>query len=185
MEDRQIVALYWTRDEQAIIRTQEKYGAYCGSIAQNILQNAQDAEECLDDAWLSAWNSIPPAKPENLATYLGKLTRHHAIDRWRGLHTKKRGGDSVTLALEELEEVLPADDSPEETVLREETKRTIRSFLATLSTTERNVFLCRYWYFDGIAEIGKSFGFSQSKTKSMLHRIRKKLKQFLQKEEML
>lgn len=182
MEDKQIVALYFSRDEQAIAQTAEKYGGYCGSIAGNILQDEQDTEECLNDTWLSAWNSIPPKQPENLATYLGKLTRFHAIDRWRALHSRKRGGDSVTLALEELEEVLPSGNNPEQVALTEELSRAIHAFLSSLPTVERNVFLCRYWYLDGIAAISKSFGFRESKTKTMLYRIRKKLQQFLQKE---
>ena len=185
MEDRQIIALYWTRDEDAIARTAEKYGGYCGSIARNILQNEQDAEECLNDAWLGAWNSIPPKKPENLAAYLGRLTRSKAIDRWRALHREKRGGDSVTLALDELSEILPAGEDPERSVLQKELAGSVRRFLAELPTVERNVFLCRYWYFDGVDAISENFGFSRSKTKSMLHRIRKKLQRFLQKEGLL
>lgn len=185
VEDRQIVALYFSRDEQAIARTAEKYGAYCGSIAGNILQNEQDTEECLNDTWLSAWNSIPPKRPENLAAYLGKITRLHAIDRWRALHARKRGGDSVTLALEELEEVLPSGNNPEQAALTEELSRTIHEFLSSLPTTERNLFLCRYWYFDGIAAISKNFGFRENTTKTKLYRIRRKLQRFLQKEGLL
>lgn len=182
MEDRQIIELYWKRDEAAIARTAERYGGYCGMIARNVLQSEQDAEECLDDAWLAAWNSIPPQKPENLAAYLGKLTRRKAIDRLRALRREKRGGTAVDLALEELEDVLPAGDDPEDAALRKELAEAVNRFLATLSATERNVFLCRYWYFDGIEAIGASFGCSQSKVKSMLHRTRNKLRKFLQKE---
>ncbi len=182
MEDKQIVALYYSRDEQAIAHTAEKYGGYCSSIAKNILQDEQDTEECLNDTWLSAWNSIPPKRPENLAAYLGKLTRSHAIDRWRALHTGKRGGDSVTLALEELEEALPSGSDPEQAVLTDELFQTIHTFLSSLPAAERNVFLCRYWYLDGIAAISRNFGFRESKTKTMLYRIRKKLQRFLQKE---
>lgn len=185
MEDRQILDLYWARDEAAITQTSQKYGAYCGSIARNILQNEEDAEECLSDAWLSAWNTIPPKRPENLAAYLGKLTRGKAIDRWRAIRREKRGGDSVTLALEELADILCARDNPEDSLLHRELAESINRFLGELPTVERSVFLCRYWYFDGIPEIGQSFGFSRSKTKSMLHRIRKKLQQFLQKEGLL
>ena len=185
MEDRQILDLYWARDEAAIARTAEKYGGYCGSIARNVLHSEQDAEECVNDAWLGAWNSIPPKRPENLAAYLGRLTRSKAIDRWRALHREKRGGDSVSLAVEELEEVLPAADDPERSVLQKELAQTVNRFLADLPVTERSVFLCRYWYFDDLAAISASFGFSRSKTKSMLHRIRKKLQSYLQKEGLL
>lgn len=185
MEDRKILDLYWARKEDAITETAKKYGGYCGSIARNILRNEQDAEECLDDAWLSAWNSIPPKRPENLAAFLGRLTRSKAIDRWRARHTEKRGGDSVTLALEELTEVLPAKDDPERSVLSRELAQTVNGFLGGLGQTERNVFLCRYWYFDSVPEIAENFRFTQSKVKSMLFRTRKKLRQYLQKEGLL
>ena len=185
MEDRQILDLYWARDEAAIAQTSQKYGGYCGSIARNILQNEEDAEECVNDAWLGAWNSIPPKRPENLAAYLGKLTRCKAIDRWRAIHREKRGGDSVTVALEELAEVLPAGENPERSLLQKELTETVNRFLGQLPPVERSVFLCRYWYLDGIPEISGSFGFSRSKTKSMLHRIRKKLRDYLQKEGLL
>ncbi|MBR2622171.1 MAG: RNA polymerase subunit sigma-70, partial [Clostridia bacterium] len=91
MQDEQIIALYYARDERAIAISSDKYGVYCTSIAQNILQNLQDSEECVNDTWLSAWNSMPPAKPAVLKTYLGKITRNLAIDRWRRKHTEKRG----------------------------------------------------------------------------------------------
>ena len=185
MEDRQILELYWARREEAISRTEEKYGAYCGTIARNILQNEQDAEECLNDAWLSAWNSIPPKRPENLAAFLGKLTRCRAIDRWRALHTEKRGSDCVTLALEELEEVLPAKGDPEQSLLSRELAQTINGFLSELGSTERNLFLCRYWYFDSVAELAENFHFSRSKVKSTLFRTRGKLRSYLQKEGLL
>lgn len=185
MEDREILSLYLARDEAAITQTAEKYGGYCGSIANNILQNEQDAEECLDDAWLAAWNSIPPQQPENLAAFLGKITRRKAIDRWRRARCQKRGEGSVPAVLDELANCIPAGDSPEQALQHKELSQAIERFLSTLPVTERSVFLCRYWYFDSLASICGSFGFSQSKVKSMLHRTRKKLQQFLQKEELL
>ena len=185
MDDKKIIALYFDRNTAAIERTAERYGSYCKAIARNVLQNEQDEEECVNDALLSAWNSIPPNRPENLGAYLGKLTRSKAIDRWRAQHTEKRGGDSVTLALEELTEVLPAKDDPERSVLSRELAQTVNGFLGRLGQTERNVFLCRYWYFDSVPEIAENFRFTQSKVKSMLFRTRKKLRQYLQKEGLL
>lgn len=185
MEDKDILGLYWARDEAAIARTAEKYGGYCGSIARNILENAQDVEECLNDAWLGAWSTIPPKRPENLAAYLGKLTRNRAIDLRRSRTRAKRGGDAVTLALEELQDCVPSGSSPEGELQRRELTRALNRFLGTLPATERSVFLCRYWYFDDLAAICDSFGFRQSKVKSMLHRTRTKLRAYLQKEGLL
>ena len=185
MEDKDIIGLYRAREEAAISRTAEKYGGYCGSIARNILENEEDVEECLNDAWLGAWNTIPPKEPENLATYLGKLTRNRAIDLRRSRTRVKRGGDTVTLALEELRDCIPGGSDPERAVLGQELTRALNRFLGTLPATERSVFLCRYWYLDDIAAIGSSFGFRQSKVKSMLHRTRTKLRTYLQKEGLL
>lgn len=185
MEDSQIVALYWERNTGAIDRTTEKYGKYCMAIARNILQSPEDAEECVNDAWLAAWNSIPPNRPASLATFLGRLTRNRAIDRLRAQQSKKRGEGAVSLPLEELSELIPAGAGPESELLFQELVQAINAFLDTLAAAERNVFLCRYWYFDSIAEIGGSLGFSESKVKSMLHRTRKKLHRILQKEGLL
>lgn len=185
MEDSQIVALYWERNTGAIDRATEKYGKYCMAIARNILQSPEDAEECVNDAWLAAWNSIPPNRLASLATFLGRLTRNRAIDRLRAQQSKKRGEGAVSLPLEELSELIPAGAGPESELLFQELVQAINAFLDTLAAAERNVFLCRYWYFDSIAEIGVSLGFSESKVKSMLHRTRKKLRHSLQKEGLL
>lgn len=185
MEDKKIIALYFDRNTEAIERSAERYGSYCKAIARNILQNEQDEEECVNDALLSAWNSIPPSRPENLGAYLGKLTRSKAIDRWRALRREKRGGTAVTVALEEIAEVIPAGDGPEQAVMRKELTQAIHRFLGSLGETERDVFLCRYWYFEDINGICSRFDFSRSKVESMLHRSRYKLKRFLQKEELI
>lgn len=185
MEDGTIIALYWARNAEAIDRTAEKYGSYCAAIARNILQNEEDAEECVNDTWLSAWNSIPPKRPGNLATYLGKLTRSRAIDRWRAQNSKKRGGGTVPLALEELAELIPGRSSPERAVLQEELVQAINRFLAGLPKEARMIFMLRYWFFTDIEEISARFGFSYSKVKSILHRTRSKLRLFLQKEDLL
>lgn len=185
MDDRQIIELYFRRDPDAIDRSAEKYGRYCGHIARNILNNEQDAEECVNDAWFSAWNSIPPRRPEHLGAYLGKLTRSKAIDRWRAQHRRKRGGSSADLALDELSELIPSGESPEGELMQKEIARTVNRFLAGLPETERSVFLCRYWYFEEIPQICARFGFSRSKVHSMLHRTRVKLRKYLQKEELL
>ena len=182
MEDRQIVDLYFARSDQAIAETERKYGGYCRAIARNILGSEQDADECVSDAWLGAWNSIPPQNPQSLAAYVGKLTRHKAIDRLRERGRLKRGGDAVTLALEELDECVPARMGVEEEILRRELGAAIRRFLAGLEQRERTVFLLRYWYLCPVAEIAARLGYTQGKVKSLLFRTRKKLRDYLEKE---
>lgn len=113
MEDRKILELYLTRSEQAIRETEAKYGGYCYSVAMNILENRQDAQECVSDTWFSAWNSIPPQSPRVLATFLGSITRNLAIDRWRERRAGKRGGGEMQLALDELSGCVPGGESPE------------------------------------------------------------------------
>ena len=182
MEDRQIVDLYFARSDQAIAETERKYGGYCRAIARNILGSEQDADECVSDAWLGAWNSIPPQNPQSLAAYVGKLTRHKAIDRLRERGRLKRGGDAVTLALEELDECIPASTGVEDAVLRRELGEAVRRFLAGLDRTDRTLFLLRYWYLCPVAEIAVRLGYTQGKVKTRLFRTRKKLRDYLEKE---
>ena len=182
MEDGQILELYWQRREQAIAETDRKYGGYSYSIAYQILTNPEDAEESVSDTYLAAWNAIPPKRPALLAAFLGKITRHLSIDRWRERNTYKRGGGEVTLALEELEQCLASPRTVEMEYARIRFAEVFNGFLAALPETERRVFLCRYWYIDPIGKIAETFGFSESKVKSMLHRTRKKLRGVLEKE---
>lgn len=185
MEDKDIVDLYWKRDEKAISETVDKYGRYCYSIAYNILSDTEDAEESVNDTYLNAWNSMPPHRPAVLSTFLGKITRFISLKRWRSKHTQKRGGESIGLAYEELSECIPAESTVESELEKAETAKIIDSFLDTLPVCEQSVFVCRYWYFDSISSISDQFGFSESKIKSMLHRTRKKLKTKLSKEGVL
>lgn len=182
MEDGQIVDLYWARSERAIAETASKYGKYCYSIAYNILANHHDAEESVNDAYLGAWNSMPPHRPVVLSTYLGKITRRTAIKKWQKQQAAKRGGGEIVLALEELEDCIPAGQSIEGEMEAAELGKVISAFVMRLPQTERSVFLCRYWYLDAMTDICEQFGFSQSKVKSMLHRTRKKLRVYLKKE---
>lgn len=183
MDDCQIVALYLQRSEQAIAETDAKYGKYCFSIANNILENSEDAEETVNDTYNGAWNAIPPHRPAVLSTFLGKITRRIAIKRWQMNRSLKRGGGEVALALEELSACIPARNSVEKEMETAELSRILNRFVLTLPQTERNVFICRYWYLDSIINIAQRYGFSQSKVKSMLSRTRKKLYNNLQKEE--
>lgn len=182
MEDEQIVVLYWQRDEHAIDETRTKYGNYCRSIAYNILGSKEDAQECENDTYLAAWNAIPPHRPSLLSTFLGKLTRRTSLDRWKANTAQKRGGDTVTLSLDELEGCIPDDRSIDIRMEQDLLSGTISAFLRTLSRQERQVFLRRYWYLDSIADIAHRFGFTQSRVKMMLLRTRQKMRQHLEKE---
>ena len=181
MDDERIVALYWSRCEAAITETASKYGSYLNNISYNILVNREDAQECVNDTYHDAWNSMPPHRPSILSTFLGKITRRISIDRWRKLNAEKRGGGELTLALDELENCVSGSGSVEDEIQRRELAKLFNGFLNTLPTTERRVFLCRYWYMDSIQSIAQQFGFSQSKVASMLHRTRAKLRAVLEK----
>ncbi len=185
MEDSQIVALYWQRDEAAISETERKYGRFCFSIANNILHNREDAEECVSDTYLGAWNAMPPHCPAILSTFLGKITRRLSLKKWRNSSADKRGGGTAALSIDELEECIPSGRSIDESLETAELTEIINRFLQTLPTEERRVFLRRYWYFDPISDISARFGFGESKVKMMLKRTRDKLLVRLQKEGIL
>ena len=182
MDDKAIVELYFARSEKAISETANKYGGYCYSIANNILSNKEDSEESVNDTYLAAWNNMPPRHPSILATFLGKITRYISLDRWKSRSAYKRGGGEVTLALEELDDFLSSCESTEEVVEKKELIRSINRFLDNLPETERNLFVCRYWYLDPVQQIADRYGFTLSKTASMLRRTREKLCKQLKKE---
>ncbi|MBQ8341253.1 MAG: sigma-70 family RNA polymerase sigma factor [Clostridia bacterium] len=181
MEDSRIVELYWGRSEQAIAESQKKYGKYCYSIAFNILRDNWDAEECVNDTYLKAWQSIPPHKPEKLSAFLGKITRNLALNRYDSAKTQKRGGGSTLLAFDELQGCIP--DGSETDVVEEMTmKSAINGFLRSLPEESMIVFLRRYWYFCPVKEIAADLGMSESKVKVTLLRVRERFKQYLEKE---
>ena len=182
MEDERIVELYWERNGSAITETAEKYGKYLHSISYQILQNAEDAEECVNDTYNDAWYSIPPHRPSVLSTFLGKITRRISIDLWRKYSAEKRGGGAAALALDELEDCVSGSEDVVTEVERLELQKKLNDFLLSLSKLERQVFMCRYWYMDPISDIAKHFACSESKIKSMLYRTRKKLGTMLKKE---
>jgi RNA polymerase sigma-70 factor (ECF subfamily) len=177
MQDDKIVELYFARDEQAIAATSAKYNNYCMNIAMNILHNNEDSEECVNDALLAAWNSIPPHRPEKLSVFLGKLTRNISINRHKSLHTQRRGGDDFALSLEELDECIEdprsLGDDPEEL------GRAISDYLYTQSKEMRQVFVRRYFHSESITDIAERFDMTESKVKSILHRMRLGLKTYL------
>ena len=182
MEDRQIIELYNERSEAAISETADKYGKYCHYIAYNILYNEQDSEECVNDTWYRAWNTIPPHQPNKLATFLGKITRNLALDRYKYYNREKRGRGQTFLVLEELDECISASNSTEQEVDKRQLVETLNIFLRSLPSEKRQILVRRYWYLSPVKEIAKDFGISESSVKTILHRSRIKLKLFLEKE---
>ena len=182
MDDKAIIDLYWARSQQAIAESEAKYGAYCRTVARNVLPRAEDAEECVNDTWLRAWNAMPPQRPAVLQAFFGTLTRNLSLDRWRRDRAGKRGGGTVELALEELEDCLAARDEVEQAVQAEQTARLISDFLRRQSKQDRVLFVRRYWYLDDIRTLCRRFGMGESQVKSRLHRMRKKLKLELERE---
>ena len=182
MKDEEILRLYRERSETALTETERQYGALCGTIARNILRNRQDAEECVNDTWRRAWNSIPPEEPRSLAAYLGRITRNLALNRLQKQNRLKRGGGEMTLIWEELGEMLPDRDTPEQHWERRAIAAALERFLRGLTPEERILFLRRYWYMDPVGDIAQRFGYSQSKVKSMLARCRTQLRAYLEQE---
>ncbi len=185
MEDSAIVDLYWQRSERAVAESERKYGAYCYSIAQRICRSERDAEECVSDTWLAAWNAMPDKRPARLGMFLGCLTRHAAISRLRAEHSLKRGGAETELALDELAEILPAENDPAHEAEAHVLGEAIKSYVNSLSEMERHVFLGRYFYGLTVTTIAARCGFTESRTKSLLHRLRGRLRKRLEKEGLL
>ena len=179
MNDEDIVRLYWDRNEQAITESSDKYEAYCTTIARNILLNNEDAEECVNDTWLRAWNSIPPHKPSLLSTFLGKITRNLSFDKFRKNHRAKRFGTDINLILDELEDIVSGKENPEDTILEKELICEINTFLMSLTKEKRYTFILRYYHAYSIAEISDRLGISTNGISTSLSRTRKALEQHL------
>ncbi len=182
MDDKQILELYNERSEAAISETAKKYGKYCHYIAYNILYNLQDSEKCVNDTYLRAWQTIPPQYPSKLSTYLGKITRSLALNRYKFYNTQKRGEGQTTFVLDELLECVPATDSTEQEVGEKILVEVLNRFLGGLPEEKMKIFMRRYWYMSPIKEIANDFAMSESKVKMVLSRSRSKLKQILEKE---
>ena len=179
MEDTKIVQLYWDRDQKAISETATKYGNYCTSIAKNILGNNEDAEECVNDTYMNAWNSMPPHRPNMLSTFLGKITRNLSFNRYKHNNADKRGGSEISAVLDELSECVSGKDNVEQEIEYNELVKAIDSFLDMLSPEKRSIFICRYWYTDSISEIAKQFNMRENTVSMTLNRIRLKLQKHL------
>ena len=179
MEDTRIVQLYWDRDQKAITETATKYGNYCISIAKNILGNKEEAEECVNDTYMNAWNAMPPHRPNMLSTFLGKITRNLSFNRYKHNNADKRGGSEISAVLDELSECVSGKDNVEQEIEYKELIKDIDSFLDTLSPEKRSIFVCRYWYTDSISEIAKQFNMKENTVSMTLNRIRLKLQKYL------
>ena len=182
MDDLEIIGLYWARDQLAITESEKKYGGLCGGIAMNILRSREDAEECVNDTWLRAWNAMPPQRPNVLSAFFGKLTRNLSLDRWRHIRAAKRGGSQVEVALHELEDCLPDHRRPDEELEAGETAALISDFLRRQSREDRALFIRRYFHLEPLGELAERFGMSLGQVKSRLHRMRGRLKIELEKE---
>jgi len=179
MDDAKIVQLYWDRNEQAIPATAGKYGNYCASIAKNILGNHEDAEECVNDTYLNTWNAIPPHKPKMLATFLGKITRNLAFNRYKHNTADKRGGGELPAVLDELAGCVSGNDNMERMYESKELVADINDFLGALPLEKRNIFVCRYWYTESIADIAARFAMTCGAVSMTLNRLRTKLHNYL------
>lgn len=185
MEDKDIVALYWQRDQEAVGATQRKYGSYLTKIAWQILTDREDSEECVNDTYFRAWNSMPTQRPAVLATYLSKIVRGCAIDLFRHKHRQKRQASEYARSLEELEECLSGGDSTQEAVDLQLLGEAIDLYLRTLSPTARRAFIARYYYMDPVRAVAADQGLGLSQTKSLLRRTRLGLRAHLREEGFL
>jgi len=174
LQDHEIVALYHARDEKAIDHSQKQYGAYCYTVAMNILSSPPDADECVNDTWLSAWNSMPPQKPSSLRAYLGKLTRNLSLNRLKALRREKRDV-RLTVAFEELSECIPAPDETESRLICQ----WLNEYLSTLQKTDRQLFVGRYWYNYSVKEMARHYGLSANAVTKRLARVREGLRAYL------
>jgi RNA polymerase sigma-70 factor (ECF subfamily) len=185
IEDSKIVDLYWERSETAVGETTKKYSRYCHAISFNILQNHEDAEECVNDTCLNAWNAIPPKRPNCLATFLGKITRNLALDKFKKYTAEKRGRGQMELALSELDEILPSTTSIEQAIGEKEFVELLNSFLESLPKQKRMMFVQRYWYLLPVKTMAEQLSISESQVKSTLFRTRRELKSHLEREGVL
>ena len=182
MKDNEIIELYWKRNEAAIAVTADKYGSYCHSISYHILHDNEDAAECVNDTWFGAWKSIPPKRPERLSTYLGKITRNLSLNRLKQYSAAKRGLGQTELVLSELEDCIPAQNHVEQVVEEMVLVQIINQFLYGQPEQRRNMFVRRYWYLYSIHDIAKVYDMTESKVASLLFRMRKELREQLEKE---
>lgn len=182
MTDEEIISLYYARSQEAIRETDQKYGRYCYAVAYRILADRQDSDECVNDTYLRTWKSIPPKHPAVLSAFLGKIARNLALDRYDRYTAEKRGGGQMALALDELEECIPAQDEEENVLDRVLLVQVLNQFLDGLPDLARRLFIGRYWYLETTQELARQHQVSESNVKSSLFRSRNKLRKLLEKE---
>lgn len=182
MNDTEIIGLYFERSQSAIKESRIKYGSYCNTISMNILRSREDAEECLSDTWMKAWNTIPPERPVCLSAFLGRITRNISLSLWRKKNSQKRKNSETDLCLDELTECIPerhgcsvAEDL--------ELKDALNRFLESLNHEARVIFMKRYWYIVPVKKIAEELSMNEGAVKMSLLRTRKKLRQFLEEED--
>lgn len=187
MDDDQIIDMLFERNEHSLEEIRQKYENRLNKIAMNFLNNKQDAEECVSDTLLKAWENIPPQRPQMLGAYLAKIVRNISLNKLKAKNTQKRGGGEQPAVIDELEYAIPTfkSNTPEEIYEANQTTKAINDFLDTIKKNERIVFVLRYFYGESLADIAARFGYSESKIKSLLFRVRKKLKAYLEKEGVL
>ena len=184
MTDEEIIGLFFERSEQAISELAKKHGSAVSRVALNILNDEEDAKECVNDTWLGVWNSIPPNRPDPLRTYVCRIARNLATKRYHANSAKKRDSQ-YDLALEEFAECVPDESNVEDALAAKDLAEIINRFLDTLSYEDKFVFMRRYWYADSLADIAKMAGMSYNSVAVRLHRVKGKLKKLLLKEGVL
>ncbi len=182
MKDEDIIELYQKRSEQAIVETERKYGAYCGTIAGRILQSGEDCKECLNDTWLKTWETIPPVIPKKFSAYIGKITRNLALNMYKKKYAGKRVSERMMVSMEELQDCVSDKDSVESKIEEKIVLEKLNAYLGQLPELERKIFVRRYFYMDTMREIADLYEMKESYVKTLLFRTRKKLKEHFQKE---
>lgn len=180
MDDAQLIEMFFARNEHAIKETDKKYGKLCFRVADNLLRNKEDAEECVNDTYLVAWNKIPPTRPNNFTAFICKITRNLSLKKLESANAKKRSPDAI-ISLSEIESLVP-DNSFTTDMTDEEVGKLISVFLRGEKELNRNVFLRKYWFFDSVSQIAEMYSLSENNVKSMLFRTRNRLREFLKKE---
>ena len=185
MEDQALIDLYWARNEEAITETHRKYGSWCRGIALRILELQEDAEECVNDTYLSVWNSIPPHRPSVLPPYIGRIAKNHALNLYNKKHAEKRGGSNLPLVFEELDEVIAGSESADSELYRQEMIAAINDFLGSLPEEKRKIFVRRYWYSDSVKDIAARMQMTENNVSVSLNRMRIRLREILQEGGLL